>query len=131
MIDPKIVAVIGRVLIAALFVISGVEKIMGPGYTTGYMASMGVPGLLIWPTILIEIGGGLALAAGFQVRYVAPALAMFTIVAAIIFHLKLSDPIQQLMFLKDFAVAGGLMLAATIEMVARPDRKPRVGQSSR
>lgn len=115
MIDPKIVIVVGRVLLAALFVISGVEKILGAGYTMGYMASMGVPGILIWPTILLEVGGGLALAIGFRVRHVAPMLAVFSLIVAGIFHHQLSNPMQQLMFLKDVAIAGGLVLAWALD----------------
>jgi putative oxidoreductase len=115
MIEPKIVVVAGRVLIAALFVISGIGKILAPAGAMGYMISMGVPILLLWPTIALEVGGGTALALGFQVRFAAPALAVFSVIAAVVFHHKLSDPMQQLMFLKDFAVAGGLALAWAVD----------------
>ncbi|MDB5576400.1 MAG: hypothetical protein JWR80_1576 [Bradyrhizobium sp.] len=118
MVEPRIVAAAGRVLIAALFVISGISKILAPAGAMGYMAAFSVPTFLLWPTVILEVGGGIAFALGLQLRFVAPALAIFSIVAAAIFHHKLADPIQQLMLLKDFGIAGGLALGWVLDRQA-------------
>lgn len=85
--------------------------------------SIGVLALLLWPTIVLEVGGGIALAIGFQVRSIAPALAIFSIIAASIFHHRLSAPVQLLKFLKDFAVADGLALAPGPGINTRPQHE--------
>jgi putative oxidoreductase len=77
------------------------------------MEAMGVPGILLWPTIALEILGGLAVAIGYRVCIAAPALAVFTLVAAGIFHHNFSDQMQMIMFLKDLAIAGGLLILAS------------------
>ncbi len=114
MIESKIVVAAGRVLIAALFVISGIGKILARAGAIGYMAWAFLPCCCGRPSRL-KFGGGIAIALGLQVRFAAPALAIFSIIAAVIFHHKLSDPMQQLMFLTDFAVAGGLALAWAVD----------------
>jgi putative oxidoreductase len=60
----------------------------------------------------LELGGGLALIVGWQTRWASYALAAFTIIAAVIFHNKLSDQMQMILFMKNFAIAGGLLLLA-------------------
>jgi len=107
----KMMNVSGRVLLALIFVMAGLGK-LGPGYaaTQGYMESMGVPGGLLPLVILLEIGAGLALMLGWQARWVAGALALFTLVAAVIFHSNFSDQVQMVMFLKNLAISGGLLL---------------------
>lgn len=109
----KLTTLVGRILMAQIFVLAGLGK-LGAGYagTQGYMAAMGVPGMLLPLVILLELGGGLALIVGYKTRLVAWALAVFSIVAALIFHHKLSDQIQMIMFMKNFAMAGGLLLLA-------------------
>lgn len=102
----------GRIMLALIFVMAGIGKISDPAGTMGYMQSMGVPGLLIWPTIALELLGGVAIVVGFQTRLVAYALAAFTVVAAAIFHHNFADQMQSLMFMKDIAIAGGLLLLA-------------------
>jgi putative oxidoreductase len=104
----------GRTLIAAIFLISGVGKIAGYSGTAAYMESLGVPGALLLPTIVLEIGGALAIIAGWQTRAVALALGAFSLLAGILFHGNFADQMQQIMFLKNVAIAGGfLFLAAT------------------
>jgi putative oxidoreductase len=102
----------GRILLALIFILSGIGKIPDPASTAGYMESMGVPGILIWPTILLEILGGIAIVLGFQTRIAAFALAVFTIAAAVIFHSNFADQMQMIMFLKNISIAGGLLLLA-------------------
>jgi putative oxidoreductase len=102
----------GRIMLAIIFVLAGLGKIQDPAGTAGYMQSMGVPGILLWPTIALEVLGGIALAIGFHTRLAALALAIFSIVAAVIFHKNFGDQMQMIMFLKDIAIAGGLLLLA-------------------
>jgi putative oxidoreductase len=107
----KIMDVAGRILLALMFVLSGAGK-LGAGYaaTQGYMDAMGVPGMLLPLVILLEMGGGLALIIGWQTRWVAGALAVFTLIAAVIFHSNFADQMQMIMFMKNLAISGGLLL---------------------
>lgn len=105
---------VGRILIAVIFVFAGAGKIADPAGTIGYMESVGLPGILLWPTIALELLGGIAIIVGFQTRLVAWLLAIFCIVAAVLFHRDFTDPMQTVLFLKDIAIAGGFfMLAST------------------
>lgn len=99
-----------RVLMSQIFIISGIGKITGYAGTQAYMAKMGVPGALLPLVILTELGGGLALLFGFQTRWVALALAGFCVVSALIFHLNPSDQMQMINLMKNFAMAGGLLM---------------------
>lgn len=108
-----IIQPLGRFMLALIFILAGLGKIMDPAGTMGYMQSMGVPGALMWPTIALEVLGGLAVAVGFKTRYAAIALAIFSIAAALIFHRNFADQMQLIMFLKNIALAGGLLLLAT------------------
>ena len=101
---------IGRILLALIFIISGLGKLANPAGTSGFMESMGVPGILVWPTLALEILGGIALVIGFQTRIAAFALAFFSIAAAVIFHHDFADQMQMIMFLKNLSIAGGLLL---------------------
>jgi putative oxidoreductase len=103
---------IGRVLIAALFVLSGFGKISGYTATQGYMESAGVPGGLLPLVILLELGGGLAIVAGLYTRVTALLLAAFSIVVGLLFHAGSADQIQQIMFLKNLGLAGGFLFLA-------------------
>ena len=105
-------SVVARVLLAHIFVLAGISKITGYAGTQGYMDAMGVPGMLLPLVIILELGGGLAIIAGWQTRWISYALAGFTIIAAIIFHRNLGDQMQMIMFMKNFAIAGGLLLLA-------------------
>lgn len=102
----------GRTLIAAIFLISGIGKIAGYSGTAAWMESMGVPGALLLPTIVLEIGGALAIVAGWQTKFVALALAGFSLIAGILFHGDFADQMQQIMFLKNVAIAGGFLFLA-------------------
>lgn len=111
MIQP-ITQLIARILLAQIFLISGISKIFGYANTQAYMESTGVPGILLPLVILLEIGGALALVLGWQTRWAALALAAFTALAAIFFHTDFSDRIQTIMFMKNWAMTGGLLLLA-------------------
>lgn len=100
---------VGRVLIAVPFVLGGYNKIIGYAGTQKYMEAFGVPGILLPLVILLELVGGLAVAIGFQTRLLALALAGFTLAAGVLFHGKLADPVQGIMFFKNVAMAGGML----------------------
>lgn len=107
-----IVQLAGRIMLGLIFIMAGVGKITDPAGTIGYMQSVGLPGILLWPTIALELLGGLAIAAGFKVRYVGLALAGFCIVTALVFHSNFAEQMQLILFMKNIAIAGGLMLLA-------------------
>ncbi len=100
---------LGRVLIAFIFVGAGWSKIGGYEATAGYMQSMGVPGGLLPLVIALELGGGLAIIFGFLTRLAALGLAVFSILSAVLFHANFGDQTQQILFLKNIAMAGGFL----------------------
>jgi putative oxidoreductase len=102
----------GRVLLAVLFLVAGFGKLGAYAGTQAYMASKGVPGALLPLVIALELGGGALIVAGLWTRAAALALAAFTLLAAAIFHANFADQIQQIMFLKNLAIAGGFLLLA-------------------
>ncbi len=104
------ISLLGRILLAAIFILAGFQKITGYADTAGWMSSMGVPGALLPLVIILEIGGGLAVLLGFMSRWAALALAAFTLLAALIFHFNFADQTQSIMFMKNLAIAGGLLL---------------------
>jgi putative oxidoreductase len=102
---------IGRVLIGLPFVMSGLGKLAAYGPTTAMIAAVGlpVPQLAYLVAVVLELGGGLLLLAGYQVRPVALALAVFCVVAGAAFHSNFSDQNQMIHFLKNVMMAGGLL----------------------
>lgn len=112
-------SLIGRLLMALLFLPAGIGKIGGFAGAVGYIGSKGLPlpelGVAI--AIVVEVGGALALIAGFGTRFAALALALFTLAASFFFHNYWGMPaeqamMQQLMFFKNIAVVGGLLVLA-------------------
>ncbi len=101
---------IGRVLISAIFLVSGLGKIAGYAGAQGYMAAMGVPGALLPLVIALEVGGAVAVILGYRTRLAAFLLAGFCVLSALIFHRALGDQVQFVMFMKNLAMAGGFML---------------------
>jgi putative oxidoreductase len=102
----------GRILLAQIFLLAGINKIVGYESTQAYMEAMGVPGMLLPLVILLEIGGALMLIIGWQLRGAAVALAVFSILAGLIFHSNFADQMQMIMFMKNLAIAGGLLILA-------------------
>ncbi len=116
----------GRILLALIFVLSGVGKISNPAATMQYMEAMGLPGALLWPTIAFEVLGGVAIVIGYQTRLVAFAFAGFCVVSGLLFHRNFGDQMQMIMFLKNLAMAGGfLLLASTGATCYAIQRDPR------
>lgn len=106
-----IVPALGRLLLAAIFLMSGLGKLADPAATAAYIASKGLPlpELAAWGASAVEVFGGLLLIAGFQTRLAALALAGFTVAAAVLFHAEFGDRNQMIHFLKNIAIVGGLL----------------------
>jgi len=100
----------GRILLATIFLVAGIQKIGGYAGTQGYMESMGVPGMLLPLVIVLEIGGAIAIIAGWRTRLVAFLLAGFSLLSAFIFHRAPGDAMQAILFMKNLAIAGGFLL---------------------
>jgi putative oxidoreductase len=100
----------GRVLLAGLFLLSGVGKLGAYPATAGYMASVGVPGVLLPLVIATELLGAAAIIVGWKTRIVAFLLAGFTLLSAIVFHSNFANQIEMIMFLKNVSIAGGFLL---------------------
>ncbi|WP_188365601.1 DoxX family protein [Marinicella pacifica] len=103
-------APVGRIFLAAIFIMSGLGKITNYAGTQGYMDAMGVPGVMLPLVIILEVLGGIAIVAGYKARIVAFLMAGFSILSAIIFHADFGDQTQLNMFLKNIAIAGGFFL---------------------
>jgi putative oxidoreductase len=99
----------GRILISLIFIISGATKITGYAGTAAYMASQGVPGALLPVVIATELGGGLLVALGLWTRLAAFAVGGFAALSALLFHAHFDDQMQQIMFMKNFTIAGGFL----------------------
>lgn len=115
--SQDVAALVGRILLAALFVPAGFGKLMGFAGTVGYIASVGLPlpQVAAVVAILVELGLGLALLVGFKTRWAAIGIALFTLVATFSFHnywAMAADKafVNQLMFFKNIAVVGGLLV---------------------
>jgi putative oxidoreductase len=114
--SQDIAALVGRVLLAALFVPAGFGKLTGFAGTVGYIGSVGLPlpQIAAVVAIIVELGLGLMLLAGFKTRWAALGIAVFTLVASFAFHNYWTMPpenafVNQLMFFKNLAVVGGLL----------------------
>ncbi|WP_436915870.1 DoxX family protein [Acinetobacter gandensis] len=100
-----VMSLVARVLMAYIFIVAGWGKVTAYQATAAYMESMGVPAALLPMTILVELGGGLALLFGFQARFAALGLAVFSLITAFLFHGSAEDGIN---FMKNLAMTGGL-----------------------
>ncbi len=104
-------SLLGRILLSAIFILSGISKISAPAMMIGYIGSVGLPfpELALAAAIAVEILGGAALIAGYRTRLTAGLLAVFSVVTALIFHSALADQNQFIHFFKNIAMAGGLL----------------------
>ncbi len=117
----SLLAPIGRVLLALIFILSGFGKLADPTGTAAYIESGGLPGFLVWPAILVEIAGGALAALGLFARPAALVLAGFTLFAGIVYHFIPSQSaegmdamMQMISFQKNLSITGGLLLLAAI-----------------
>jgi len=104
-----LLAIVGRGLLASLFILAGAAKIAGPRPFLDHMAAHRIPGALLPLVIVLELGAGGALLIGWQLPFAAGALAAFCLATAVGFHLNLADKAERTLFVKDLAIAGGLM----------------------
>ena len=105
-----IVELIGRILLSALFLIEGIGKISMQEDVMMYMENYGIPGILFIPAVILEILFPLLLIVGYKTKLAAFVMALFTFAVAIIFHTDFSKGMEMVFFLKDLAIAGGLMM---------------------
>jgi len=101
---------LGRILIALMFLQSGISKIGSYSATSHYMAAKGVPSLLLPLVIILEVAGSVAIILGWKTRLFAFLLAGFCILAPLLFHLNFADQTQSIMFMKDISIAGGFLI---------------------
>lgn len=111
-ISCDIAKLLGRILMALMFITAGWGKISGYDATQGYMASVGVPGALLPLVIFVELAGGLAVLFGFLTRWAALGLALFSLLAAFLFHYHPEDQGQMINFMKNLTIAGGFLILA-------------------
>ena len=109
--STRYLPLLGRVLIGAPFILSGLSKLTAHEATVGYISSVGLPlpqlGWLI--AIIVELAGGVLLVLGYRARLVALVLALFALATAIFFHRNFADQNQMIHFLKNVMLAGGLL----------------------
>jgi len=110
--STSVAPLMGRILVAALFIASGMTKLAAPTATQGYIASIGIPEpiLAYVAAVVIELGGGVLLLLGYRVRYISLVLAAYCAITALLFHHALGDQNQLFHFLKNLAIAGGLLM---------------------
>jgi putative oxidoreductase len=106
--DPLLL--IGRLLLALIFLHESITLIGGFTAASAYMAKVGVPRFMLLPTIALQFGAGLMLAFGFHARLGALSLGLFCLVTAFLFHTNFSNTNELLHFEKDLAIAGGLLV---------------------
>ncbi len=106
------IPLIARIFMSAIFLKSALGKIMDPAGTQQFMANYGMPftGLFLIGAIVLEAAGGLSVLIGYKARWGATLLVVFMVPTTLIFHTKLSDPIQMIMFVKNLAILGGLLM---------------------
>lgn len=104
----------GRLLLSLMFIYAGFGKLTDIAGTAGWFGSIGLPAPTVTAVLvgLLEFVGGLAILVGYKTRIAALAIAAFTVGATLIAHTNLADQVQQLFFLKNVAVTGGLLVLA-------------------
>jgi len=110
-----IIEAFGRILLSSLFLVEGVRKIFFQEETIMYMEDYGVPEILFFPSIILEVLFPILLIIGYKTRFSASIMALFTLTVAIIFHTNFENQMELIIFLKDFAIAGGFLIIAVNE----------------
>ena len=110
-----IIEVLGRILLSSLFLIEGVRKFFFQEETIMYMEEYGVPEILSFPSLILEILFPILLIIGYKTRISALIMALFTLTVAIIFHTNFQNQMELIIFLKDIAIAGGFLIIAANE----------------
>ena len=110
-----IIEAFGRILLSSLFLVEGVRKFFFQEETIMYMEDYGVPAILFFPSIILEVLFPILLIIGYKTRFSASIMALFTLTVAIIFHTNFENQMELIIFLKDFAIAGGFLIIAANE----------------
>ena len=110
-----IVEFFGRILLSALFLVEGVRKFFFQEETIMYMEDYGVPEILFFPSLSLEIVFPILLIVGYKTRFSASIMALFTLTVALIFHTNFENQMESIIFLKDIAIAGGFLIIAVNE----------------
>ena len=110
-----IIEALGRILLSSLFLIEGVRKFFFQEETIMYMEEYGVPEILFFPSLILEILFPILLIIGYKTRISALIMALFTLTVAIIFHTDFQNQMELIIFLKDIAIAGGFLVIASNE----------------
>ena len=110
-----IIEVLGRILLSSLFLIEGVRKFFFQEETIMYMEEYGVPEILFFPSLILEILFPILLIIGYKTRISALIMALFTLTVAIIFHTDFQNQMELIIFLKDIGMAGGFLIIAANE----------------
>ena len=105
-----IIEAFGRILLSSLFLVEGVRKFFFQEETMMYMEEYGVPEILFFPSIILEILFPILLIIGYKTRFSALIMALFTLSVAIIFHTNFDNQMEFIIFLKDIAIAGGFLI---------------------
>ena len=105
----NLIDLLGRILISALFLISAYDKIFSIDGSMSWMEGFGIPGILLYPTIALEIILPICIIIGYKARIIAGLLAIFCLATAFIFHMDFVDPMQKIAFLKNVGLAGGFL----------------------
>lgn len=100
----------GRIFLALIFLMSGINKITQYSGTQGYMDAMGVPGALLPLVIVTEVLGGLAIIFGWKAKWAAFLLAGFSLLSAVLFHADFANQAEMINFMKNIAIAGGFLM---------------------
>ena len=134
----RLAAIVGRLLLALIFIVSGAQVLFDPSMVQTTMASVGLPPILAIPVGLVQLIAGLCLAAGVLVRLMSVVLAVFCCSTILFFHHRIDDPVQVAGLLRDLALIGGLALAfacshmwhryAEMEIARREERAARDAQ---
>jgi len=109
----KYIELSARLSLSAIFLVAGIGKISDFAGTQAYMESQGIPGMLLPVVISLQIIAPLMLIIGWKTRLAAFSLAGFSVLSALLFHFNFADQIQSIMFMKNIAIAGGLLLLCT------------------
>lgn len=110
----KFLPLLGRIMLGAPFLMSGLGKLGAYATTVGYITAVGLPApsLAYLVAVIVEIGGGLLLLSGYRARPVALIMAVFSVATAVFFHRNFADQNQMIHFLKNVMMAGGLLQIA-------------------
>ncbi|NEP44831.1 MAG: DoxX family protein [Okeania sp. SIO2H7] len=109
---------VARIFLSAIFIRSGISKIFSPESTQQYMESMSVPGWLLIPTIIVLLVGGVSVLVGYKARYGALLLIGFLIPTTLVFHTNFAERSEEIAFLKNLGLMGGLLMVAVFGAVS-------------